>query len=67
MRAGVDLVRRAQPFGQRLQLIAAAGGQKEMATFLGEGFGGGGADALRCAGDQDALAAQMKIHGILLF
>jgi hypothetical protein len=44
-------------------LIAAAGGKKQMATFLG----GGSTDALRCAGDQNALAAQMKIHGILLF
>ena len=64
---GVDLVRRSQAFGECLQLIAAAGGQKQMATFLGEGFGGGGTDALRCAGDQNALAAQMQIHGILLF
>jgi hypothetical protein len=48
-------------------LIAAAGGKKQMATFLGEGLGGGGTYALRCAGDQNALAAQMKIHGILLF
>ena len=35
-----------------------------MAAFLGKGFGGGRANALRCAGDQDALAAQMQIHGI---
>ena len=61
---GVDLVRRAQPLGERLQLVAAAGGEPEMAAFLGEGFGGGRADALRCAGDEDALAAQMQIHGI---
>ena len=64
MSRGVDLVRRSQALGQRLELIAAAGGQQQMAAFLGEGFGGRGADALRCAGDQDALAAQMKIHGI---
>jgi hypothetical protein len=37
-----------------------------MATFLGKGLGGGSTDALRCAGDQDALAAQMEIHGIAL-
>jgi hypothetical protein len=38
----LDLVRRSQPLGERLQLIAAAGGKKQMATFLGEGLGGGG-------------------------
>ena len=64
MGGGVDLVRRAQPLGQRLQLIAAAGGEHEVAAFLGEGFGGGRANALGGAGDQDALAAQMQIHGI---
>ena len=64
MGGGVDLMRRAQPLGQRLQLIAAAGGEPEMAAFLGKGLGGGRANALRGAGDQDALAAQMKIHGI---
>jgi len=37
-----------------------------MATFLGNGLGGGSADALGRAGDQDALAAQMEIHGIAL-
>ena len=61
--AGIDLVRRAQPLGQRLQLIAAAGGEPEVAAFLGKGFGGGRANALGRAGDQDALAAQMQIHG----
>jgi hypothetical protein len=35
-----------------------------MTTFFGKSFGGGGADALRCTGDEDALAAQMQIHGI---
>jgi hypothetical protein len=34
-----------------------------VAAFLGKGFGGRRANALRCAGDQDAFAAQMKIHG----
>jgi hypothetical protein len=63
---GVDLVRRAQALGQRLQLIAAAGGKAEMAAFFGKGFGGGRTDAFRCAGDQDALAAQMEVHGIAL-
>ena len=56
-------MRRAQPFGQRLQRIAAAGREQQMAAFLGEGFGGGGTYALRCARNQDALAAQMQIHG----
>ncbi len=64
MRRGVDLVRPPQPFGQRLQRIAAAGREHEVAAFLGEGFGGGRADALRCARNQDALAAQMQIHGV---
>ena len=64
MHGGVDLVRRAQAVGQRLQLIAAAGGEQEMAAFLGKGFGGGRANALGGAGDQDALAAQMQVHGI---
>ncbi len=63
---GVDLMRRAQPFGERLQLIAAAGREPQMTAFFGESLGGGGADALGGAGDQDALAAQMKIHGISL-
>jgi hypothetical protein len=35
-----------------------------MTAFLCKGFGRRGADALGCAGDQDAFAAQMKIHGI---
>jgi hypothetical protein len=61
---GVDLVCRAQAIGQCLQLIAAAGGQHDMGAFFGERLGGGRADALRCARDQDALAAQMEIHGI---
>jgi hypothetical protein len=64
MRGSVDLVRRTQAVGERLQLIAAAGGEEQMTAFLGKGFGGRGADALRCAGDEDALAAQMQIHGI---
>src|SRR6185437_359761 len=63
---GVDLVRLAQPLGQRLELVAAARRQHQMRAFLGKRFGGGRADALRCAGDQDALAAQMKVHGCCL-
>ncbi len=59
-----DLVRRAQPLGQRLQLLAVAGGQHDVAAFLGKGFGRGRANALGGAGDQDAFAAQMQIHGI---
>ena len=59
-----DLVRRAQPLGQRLQLLAVAGGQHDVAAFLGKGFGRSRANALGGAGDQDALAAQMQIHGI---
>jgi hypothetical protein len=55
-----------QPLGERLQLIAAAGGQHYMSAFLGERFGGRSPNALGRAGDQDALAAQMKIHGIAL-
>jgi hypothetical protein len=35
-----------------------------MSAFLGEGFGCGRANALRGAGDKDAFAAQMKVHGI---
>src|SRR5215216_5513226 len=54
---------RAQPVGERLQLIAAAGGEAKVAAFLGEGFGRGRANAFRGAGDKDALAAQMQIHG----
>ncbi|MGY4291054.1 hypothetical protein ACVWXO_010320 [Bradyrhizobium sp. LM2.7] len=49
-------MRRAQALGQRLELIAAAGGEQQMAAFLGERLGGGCADALGRAGDQDALA-----------
>ena len=60
----VDLMGRSQALHECLQLIAAAGRQTEMAAFFGKGFGGRRADALRCAGDQDAFAAQMKIHGI---
>ena len=52
-----------QPVGERFQLLAVAGGQPDIAAFLGEGFGGGGANALGGAGDQNALAAQMQIHG----
>ena len=60
----VDLVLRTQPLGQRLELVAAAGGQAEVAAFLGEGFGRGGADALGGSGDEDALAGEMQIHGM---
>ena len=66
MRRGVDLVRAAQPLGQRLELFAVAGRQHQMGAFLGEGFGRRGADTLGGAGDQDALATQMKIHGFAL-
>src|SRR5207249_8628261 len=52
-----------QPVGQRLQCVAAAGGEPQMAAFLGKGFGGGRANALGGTGDQDALAAQVQIHG----
>ena len=45
------------------QLIAAAGGEAEVAAFLRESFGRGRANTFGGAGDQDALAAQMQIHG----
>ena len=57
-------MRPAQPIGERLQLIAAAGSEPEVAAFLGKGFGGGRANALGGAGDEDTLAAQMQVHGI---
>jgi hypothetical protein len=63
MGGGVDLMYRSQTLGERLQLIAAAGGKAEMTAFLGKGLGGGRANALGGAGDQDALSAQMEIHG----
>ncbi len=63
MGGGADLVRGAQPLGQRFQLLAVAGGQHDVAAFLGKGFGGGRANALGGAGNQDTLAAQMQIHG----
>src|SRR3984893_7610759 len=56
-------MRPAQPIGERLQLIATARCEPEVAAFFGKGFGGGRANALRGAGDEDALAAQMQIHG----
>src|SRR5690349_2861115 len=37
-----------------------------MAAFLGKGFGGGRANALGGAGNQDAFAAQVQIHGFSL-
>ena len=61
---GVDLMRRAQTLGERLELVAAAGGEKEVTPFLGKGFGRRRANALGGAGDEDAFAAQMKVHGI---
>jgi hypothetical protein len=64
VRGGIDLMSRSQAFGQRLQLLAAARREPEMSAFFGKGFGGSRADALRCAGDQHALAAQMEVHGI---
>src|SRR5205085_9765918 len=60
----VDLMGRAEPLGNRLQLIAAAGGKPDMSAFFGECFGSGRADAFRCACDQDTFAAQMEIHEI---
>jgi hypothetical protein len=64
MGRGIDLMGRAQTLRESLQLIAAAGRQPKMTAFFGKGFGGRRAEALGCAGDQDAFAAQMKIHGI---
>ena len=58
-------MRPAQPVGERGELVAAAGGEEQMAAFLGKSFGGGGTDALGGAGDEDALAAQMQVHGCL--
>jgi len=66
MGRGIDLVGRSQPLGNGLELIAAAGRKAEMAAFFGKGFGGRSPNALRGAGDQDAFAAQMKIHGTTL-
>ena len=63
MRGRVDLVGRTQPVAQGFQLIAAAGGEPQVAAFLGKGLGRGRANALGGAGDQDTLAAQMQIHG----
>ena len=63
MAGRVDLVLRAQAIGQRLQRVAAAGGKAKVAAFLGEGFGGGRANALGGAGDENAFAAQMQVHG----
>jgi hypothetical protein len=37
---------------------------RHIAAFFGECFGGRSADTLRCASDQYALAAQMKIHRV---
>jgi hypothetical protein len=34
-----------------------------MGTFLGKGLGSRRANALGSAGDQNALAAQMQVHG----
>src|SRR5262249_7061197 len=59
----IDLVLRSQAVGERLQLVAAAGGETKVTTFLGEGFGGGCADAFGGAGDENAFAAQMQVHG----
>ena len=49
--------------GNGLELIAAASRQAKVAAFFGKGLGGRSPNALRGAGDQDAFAAQMKIHG----
>src|ERR1700723_3367955 len=38
-----------------------------MAAFFSERFGRGFADTLRRAGDKDALAAQVEIHGFALW
>src|SRR6185312_13947977 len=59
----VDLVLRAQAVGQRLQRIAGAGRKADMTAFLGEGFGRGRANAFGGAGDENALAAQVQVHG----
>src|SRR5437764_13756430 len=63
MAGRVDLVLRAQAISERLQRVAAAGGKAKVAAFLGEGLGGGRANAFGGAGDENALAAQMQIHG----
>src|ERR1041385_5135564 len=63
MAGRVDLVLRAQAISERLQRVAAAGGKATVAAFLGEGLGGGRANAFGGAGDENALAAQMQVHG----
>src|SRR4029078_4598112 len=50
MAGRADLVRGAQPLGKRFQLLAVAGGQHDVAAFLGKGFGRGRAHALWGAG-----------------
>src|SRR5258708_4638656 len=57
VRSDLDTMFGAQLFRQRLQRFRAAGGEAEMTAFLGKGLGCRGADALRCAGNQDALAS----------
>lgn len=61
-RRGIDLVCGSQPVGQRLELLAATGSKQEMRTLFGKRLGGGCANALGRACDQDALATQMQIH-----
>jgi len=62
----VDLMRRSQPLGEGLQLVRRCGQLTGDGNLPRQGLGGGGTDALGRAGDQDALAAQMEIHGIAL-
>ena len=64
MRNDVDLMSGAQTFGQRLHRLGAARGQMHIAAFFGKCFSGRCADAFRCASDQHALSAQMKVHGV---
>jgi hypothetical protein len=66
MHGDVDLVVGSQPVCQRLHLLHIAGREAEIAAFFGKRFRGRRADTLGCARDQDALAAQMKIHGMPL-
>src|SRR4051794_18185549 len=54
---------RPELFDERRETVTAAGGEPDVTAFLGKGLGGSGADALGGAGDENALAAQMKVHG----
>jgi hypothetical protein len=62
---GGDAHRVFQVGARPLDVVARARADRDPGAFGGEGRGAGEADAFRAAGDENDLAFETKLHGIL--